>query len=149
MQLSQYFKLEEFEYSDTARAYGIDNSVPKSLIPNIVRLHDNVLYPLRKLIGHPVNITSGYRCPDLNSKVGGAVDKNGKPTSQHCNGQAADITVTGQSNMAIFNWIRKNCDFDQLILESVNGSQWVHVSYNFDHNRKQCLSYDGRQYKAI
>lgn len=143
MQLSQYFKLEEFEYSDTARAYGIDNSVPASLIPNIVRLHDNVLYPLRKLIGHPVNITSGYRCPDLNTKVGGVA------TSQHANGQAADITVTGQSNMAVFNWIRKNCEFDQLILESVDGTQWVHVSYNFEHNRKQCLSYDGKKYKAI
>ena len=143
MQLSQYFKLEEFEYSDIARANGIDNSIPASLIPNIVRLHDNVLYPLRKLIGHPVNITSGYRCPDLNTKVGGVA------TSQHANGQAADITVAGQSNTAVFNWIRKNCDFDQLILESVDGTQWVHVSYNFDHNRKQCLSYDGKQYKAI
>lgn len=143
MQLSQYFKLEEFEYSDTARVLGIDNSIPASLIPNIVRLHDNVLYPLRKLIGHPVNITSGYRCPDLNTKVGGVA------TSQHANGQAADITVAGQSNTAVFNWIRKNCDFDQLILESVDGTQWVHVSYNFDHNRKQCLSYDGRSYKSI
>ena len=143
MQLSQYFKLEEFEYSDTARANGIDNSIPASLIPNIVRLHDNVLYPLRKLIGHPVVITSGYRCPDLNNKVGGVA------TSQHANGQAADITVTGQSNTAVFNWIRKNCDFDQLILEQVGGTQWVHVSYNFDHNRKQCLSYDGRSYKSI
>ena len=143
MQLSQYFKLEEFEYSDTARKYGIDNCIPKSLIPNIVRLHDNVLYPLRKLVGHPVVITSGYRCPDLNLKVGGAAN------SQHANGQAADISVTGQSNTAVFNWIKNNCDFDQLILEQTGLAQWVHVSYNHDKNRKQCLSYDGRTYKAI
>lgn len=143
MNLSQYFKLEEFEHSDTARKYGIDNSIPASLIPNIIRLHDNVLYPLRKLIGCPVVITSGYRSPDLNNKVGGVA------TSQHSNGQAADITVKGQSNMAVFNWIRKNCEFDQLILEKVGCTQWVHVSYNFDHNRKQCLSYDGKSYKSI
>ena len=143
MKLSQYFKLEEFEFSDTAKIYNIDNSIPKELIPNIVRLHDNVLYPLRKLIGHPVNITSGYRCEALNHLVGGV------STSQHANGEAADITVTGQSNTAVVNRIRKNCDFDQLILEQIGGTQWVHVSYNFDHNRKQCLSYDGKTYKAI
>ena len=143
MQLSQYFKLEEFEYSDTAKAKGINNSIPKDLIPNVIRLHDNVLYPLRKLVGCPVRITSGYRCEALNHLVGGV------STSQHANGEAADITVTGQSNTAVFNWIRKNCNFDQLILESVGGTQWVHVSYNFDHNRKQCLSYDGRSYKSI
>ena len=143
MQLSQYFKLEEFEYSDTAKAHGIDNSIPKSLIQNIVRLHDNVLYPLRHIIGHPVVITSGYRSPDLNNLVGGVA------ASQHSNGQAADITVMGQSNLAVFNWIKKNCEFDQLILEKVGNTQWVHVSYNFEHNRKQCLSYDGRVYKAL
>lgn len=143
MQLSQYFKFEEFEKSDTARAYGIDNTIPKSLIPNITRLHDNVLFPLRKFIGCPVVISSGYRCPDLNNKVVGV------STSQHAKGEAADIKVVGQSNMAVFNWIRKNCDFDQLILETVKGVQWVHVSYSFGHNRKQCLSYDGKTYKAI
>lgn len=143
MQLSQYFKLEEFEYSDTAKTKGINNSIPQDLIPNVVRLHDNILYPLRKLVGHPINITSGYRCAELNKAVGGALN------SQHANGQAADIQVTGQSNTAVFNWIRKNCDFDQLILENVNGVEWVHVSYNFGKNRKQCLSYDGRSYKSI
>ena len=143
MNLSQYFKLEEFEFSDTAKAKGINNSIPKDLIPNLVRLHDNVLYPLRKLVGCPVRITSGYRCAELNKAVGGANN------SGHLYGQAADIQVTGQSNTAVFNWIRKNCEFDQLILEQVGGTQWVHVSYNFDHNRKQCLSYDGKSYKSI
>lgn len=143
MKLSQYFDLSEFEYSDTAKAKKIDNTIPKDLIPNVVRLHDNVLYPLRKLIGCPVRITSGYRCAALNKAVGGATN------SQHSNGQAVDIDVVNQSNMAVFNWIRKNCEFDQLILESVNGVEWVHVSYNFDNNRKQCLKYDGKSYKAI
>lgn len=140
MKLSQYFDLSEFEYSDTARAKGIDNTIPRELIQHIVRLHDNVLYPLRKLVGHPVRITSGYRNPEL---------KIGVSNSQHAKGQAADIDVVGQSNLAIFNWIHKNCDFDQLILEKANGVEWVHVSYNFENNRKQCLSYDGKRYVAI
>lgn len=102
-----------------------------------------MLYPLRKLVGHPVRITSGYRCSALNKAVGGASN------SQHANGQAVDIDVVNQSNISVFNWIRKNCTFDQLILETVNGIEWVHVSYNFEKNRKQCLKYDGKKYIAI
>ena len=143
MKLSEYFELSEFEHSDTARAKGIVNRVPAELVPNVVRLHDNVLYPLRKLVGHPVRITSGYRCADLNKAVGGAAN------SQHSTGEAADIEVAGQSNMAVFNWIRKNCEFDQLILESVHGVQWVHVSFRFGGNRGQCLAYDGKRYVSI
>lgn len=143
MKLSEYFELSEFEHSDTARAKGIVNRVPAELVPNVVRLHDNVLYPLRKLVGHPVRITSGYRCADLNKAVGGATN------SQHSTGEAADIEVAGQSNSAVFNWIRKNCEFDQLILESVNGVQWVHVSFRFGGNRRQCLAYDGKKYVSI
>lgn len=70
MKLSEYFELSEFEHSDTARAKGIVNRVPAELVPNVVRLHDNVLYPLRKLVGHPVRITSGYRCAGLNKAWG-------------------------------------------------------------------------------
>lgn len=143
MKLSQYFELKEFENSDTARAKGINNSVPVELVPCIVRLHDNILYPLRKNVGHPVRITSGYRCAALNKAVGGAAD------SQHSKGEAADIEVNGQSNLAVFNWIRKHCEFDQLILEKVGNAEWVHVSFKFDANRRQCLVYDGRSYKSI
>lgn len=143
MKLSQYFDLSEFEYSDTAKQHGITNTVPRELIPDIVRLHDNVLLPLRKALGAPVTITSGYRGEKLNKLIGGAVN------SQHCKGQAADISVKGQSNLAVFNFIRQRYNFDQLILENVNGAQWVHVSYNINGNRKQCLSYDGKSYKSI
>lgn len=143
MNLSKYFKIKEFEYSSTALIMGIDNKIPVDLLQNVIRLHDNILYPLRKAIGCPVIISSCYRCEKLNKIIGGV--KN----SQHNEAKAVDFTVKGQSNIAVFNWIRKNCDYDQLILETVNGAQWIHVSYNFENNRKQCLSYDGKTYKSL
>lgn len=143
MRVSPYFTLEEFEYSDTAKQNGIENIIPLELIPNIIRLHDNILHPLRKNLGHPVRITSGYRCSALNKIIGGS------DNSQHKKGEATDIEVVGQSNLVVFNWIRKNCEFDQLILEQVGNAKWVHVSYRFGNNRKQCLRYDGRTYTSI
>lgn len=44
---------------------------------------------LRDLAGKPVIITSGYRNPAYNLKVGGS------PTSRHLRGEAADIQIPG------------------------------------------------------
>lgn len=143
MKLSEFFNLSEFEYSEKAIAYGINNALPRDLLLNIVRLHDNILYPLRKATGCPVVISSGYRCKALNNLV------SKSKTSQHMDGKAADFVVKGQSNLSVINWIRKNCDFDQLILEKVKGQEWVHVSYNFGKNRKQVLHYDGKSYTSF
>ena len=143
MKLSEYFNLSEFEYSEKAIAYGIKNALPRDLLPNIVRLHDNILYPLRKATGCPVVISSGFRCKALNNLV------SKSNTSQHMEGKAADFVVKGQSNLSVINWIRKNCELDQLILEKVGGQEWVHVSYNFGKNRKQVLYYDGKSYTSF
>lgn len=140
MQLSEYFKLEEFTKSDTARQKGINNTPDMRSIVNIVRLHDNVLYKLRKNLGHPVIITSGYRSKALNLAVGGAAN------SQHLSGEAADFTVQGQSNQAVFNWCKKNLIFDQLILEQSGNAQWVHISFKLSGNRSQSLKFDGKNY---
>lgn len=140
MQLSEYFKLEEFTNSDTAKNKGINNTPDTQVLINIVRLHDNTLYKLRKNLGHPVIITSGYRCKALNTAVGGAAN------SQHLTGEAADFVVQGQTNGAVFNWCKKNLEFDQLILEQSGSSCWVHISYKFNGNRRQALKFDGKKY---
>ena len=140
MNLSEYFKLEEFTNSDTARLRGINNTPDTQSIVNIVRLHDNVLYKLRKNLGHPVIITSGYRSKALNTAVGGAAN------SQHLCGEAADFTVQGQSNEAVFNWCKKHLSFDQLILERSGAAEWVHISCKFSGNRQQSLKFNGKTY---
>jgi len=71
--LSKYFSSKEFENS-TDKQFYID--------PVLLQKLDLV----REEFGEPIRITSGYRSPEHNAKVGGS------PSSQHCLGKAADIT---------------------------------------------------------
>lgn len=131
----KYFTIAEFVRSETADRRGIDNKLPKELLPNVKALVDNVLDPLREAYGKPVTVTSGYRCPALNKAVGGSA------TSDHMKGCAADITVgSPKENRRLFYLIQElGLDFNQLIDEK--NFSWVHVSYRNDgNNRKQILS---------
>ena len=85
--LTPHFRLSEFSRSATVDSLGIDNSVPKELIPSLKNLCEHVLEPLREHFGIPVVISSGYRCPALNRTVGGVSN------SQHLKGEAADIIL--------------------------------------------------------
>lgn len=143
IKFSQFFTLEEFIHSDTAEQLGIDNTPTQEVIINLTRLHDNVMKKIRTCLQAPVYISSGYRCKKLNKEVGGS------SSSQHTKGMACDFTVKGQSCEAVFNWIKRNCVFDQLILEEANGAKWVHVSYNIDNNRRQCLKYKDGKYIQV
>ncbi|WP_297643635.1 D-Ala-D-Ala carboxypeptidase family metallohydrolase [uncultured Bacteroides sp.] len=133
----KYFTIAEFVRSETADRSGIDNKLPKELLPNVQALITNVLDPLREAYGKPVTVTSGYRCKALNKAVGGS------STSQHMVGQAADVTAgSRKENKRLFYLIQElGLDFDQEIWEKGNseGPDWVHVSYQEGNNRKQVL----------
>ena len=133
MKLSDHFTLNEFTYSDTARAQGIDNSLPSdAVLMNLKALCHNVLEPLRLRYGKPIRISSGYRCPKLNKAVGGVA------SSQHVFGQAADLNVgSREENARLFELIQDmKLPFDQLIDEY--GMAWVHVSYS-PRKRRQVI----------
>lgn len=121
--LSPNFRLSEFTLSQTASREGIDNNPPKSLMPRLINLAQG-LERVRGLVGSPIVITSGYRSPELNRKVGGS--KN----SQHMFGEAADIVAPRWgSAMDLAQLIEINKEevgFDQLILEF---GRWVHISF--------------------
>lgn len=129
----KYFTIAELCRSTTADRLGIDNRCRKEHVVNLTALVDNVLDPLREWYGKPITVNSGFRCPALNKAV------KGSATSQHMSGQAADIdTGDRQQNKLLFEYIRKNLPFDQLIDES--NFAWVHVSYRADgNNRNQVL----------
>ena len=98
-------------------------------------LVDEVLEPLRVALGVSVRVTSGYRSPEVNAAVGGAA------SSQHTEGEAADIWVEG---MAAEDLARKivglGLVFDQLIVErDAPAERWVHVSYRAGRCRNQML----------
>lgn len=130
----KYFTIKELTKSATAEANRIDNTPSNQEIDNLTKLVDNILDPLREAYGKPIRVNSGYRCKELNSKVGGASN------SQHLTGQAADISSyrnTKAENEVLFNLVRKlNLPFDQLINEK--DFSWIHVSYS-DRNRRQVL----------
>jgi hypothetical protein len=135
--VTKNFTLQEL----TATKTGLPNALPKHLEPNLRSLAENVLQPTRDALG-AVKVTSAYRSPAVNSKVGGA------KTSQHVQAQAADLKFDG-GNEVLFNWIRENLDFDQLIWEfgTDKAPSWVHVSYSNTKNRKQILKavkYNGK-----
>lgn len=130
----KYFTIAELCRSNTADRLGINNRCKAEHVTTLTALVDKVLDPLREWYGKPLIVSSGYRCPELNAAV------KGSKTSQHMSGQAADIdTGDRQQNKLLFEYIKKNLPFDQLIDES--NFAWVHVSYRADgNNRKQVLS---------
>lgn len=130
----KYFTMKELTKSSTADKLGIDNTPTPEASVSLSNLVTHVLDPLREMYGKPITVNSGYRCPKLNAAVGGA------KTSQHMRGEAADITAGSKTeNKKLFELIRDNLPFDQLLNES--NYSWVHVSYvSTSKNRKQILS---------
>ena len=146
MKLSKHFSLSEFEKSSTATRLGIKNKAGSGEIKNLTDLCYAVLEPVRAKFEKPVFITSGYRSEQLCEAIGS------KKTSQHTRGEAVDFEIMGISNLQLALWIQNNCDFDQLILEFWKeeegaNSGWVHCSYNEGSNRKQVLTFDGKEFK--
>ena len=136
MKLSTHLDLSEVIRSDSAKRNGISNMPTEEHIANFMLLAEKIFEPIREHFGVPIRISSGYRSKELNAKIGGSA------TSQHCKGQAVDIDMDGTSitNKQVFDYIKDNLPFDQLIWEFGNedNCDWVHVSY-VPNGRKQIL----------
>ena len=139
MQLSKNFSLAEFTESNTATRNGIDNNPSAEHIHNLVELCENVLQPLRDRIGSSIRVTSGYRSEALNNAIGGS------KTSDHSHGRAADIKlVINGVNISeeLYHGIKAmGVPFKQLIWEFGDDDtpQWVHIAFDKDNNKMQCL----------
>lgn len=137
MKLSEHFPLAEMLASQTAtrRGYKEQFAPSEEITENLRALSVNILEPLRLSVGVPIRVSSGYRCPRLNSAIGGA------RSSQHVQGQAADISSPGVSNAELLDRIvALNLPFDQLIAEFPDAQgepSWIHVSYSERHRRQQ------------
>jgi hypothetical protein len=138
MQLSKNLSLAEVMRSETAKRKGVSNMPTEAHIANFKLLAEKVFQPIREHFGVPIHISSGYRSAALNKAIGGAA------SSQHCSGEAIDIDMDGTAvtNAQIFNYIKDNLEFDQLIWEFGTDANpdWVHVSYeSTGKQRKQIL----------
>ena len=125
--------------SRTATRLGLSNSPSEEHVKNMQALAENIFQPLRDYFGVPIHISSGYRSEALNNAIGGS------KSSQHCKGEAMDIDRDGYSqpnNAQIFEYIKNNLDFDQMIWEfgTQQNPEWVHVSHKRDgKNRAELL----------
>lgn len=128
---TKYFKGWEITYSYVAEQNNIDNT------PTDETIIDNLNYTLQRLndiregYGKPIVISSGYRCDELNEKVGGAND------SKHKNGLGVDLKWDSD----LVNYMIDNCSFDKLIREKSGNTKWIHVQFNKDISTERHLVY--------
>jgi len=138
MNLSKNLSLAEMISSESAKRNGIKNEPTAEHLDNMKKLAINVFQPIRDYFNVPIHISSGYRSLALNKAIKGSL------SSQHCSGEAMDIDMDGTdiTNAKIFNYIKDNLIFDQLIWEfgTDKNPDWVHVSYESKgKQRKQVL----------
>ena len=136
--ISKHISYKEGTNSTTAIRRGIDTTPNDEQLDNMELIAEKVFEPLREWVGGPIKINSFFRCPDLNKAIGGSLK------SQHCQGQAIDIDDTYKvvANSDMYNYIKNNLDFDQLIWEfgDDDNPNWLHVSYvSKEDNRNRCL----------
>jgi hypothetical protein len=140
MKLSNYVSLSEVTKSDTAKRKGISNEPTPEHLENLKTICTEVFDKVREHFGVPIYISSGYRSAALNKAIGGS------STSDHNLGRALDLDQDGHgngvTNMEVFEFIKDNLEFDQLIgeFQRADGNfDWVHVGYRKGANRKQIL----------
>ena len=132
--ISEHITYTEATVSNKAKQLGISNTPNEKELQAMKLLAEAVFEPLRKWYGKPIQVTSFFRSAKINKAIGGSA------TSQHSLGQAIDID-TVSDNRKLFDYIKDNLVFDQLIWENGddNVPGWIHVSYSETHNRKQVL----------
>lgn len=134
---SEFFTLSELTKSSTATRYHIDNTPSDDIIQNLQYGVDMVLDPLRRLYGKPIIITSGFRCTELNKRVGGVAN------SWHTRGNAADIHVTSLAEASkIFANLQKIPSVDTALFEHSSSGQWLHVQWNMNRTPRHHFNFN-------
>ena len=135
MKLSNHLDLGEVTRSESAKREGIINMPTPEHYENLKVIAEKVFEPIREHFGVPIFISSAYRSEALNVYIGGS------RSSDHSKGRALDLDMDGSSsgvtNKMIFEFIKDNLEYDQLINEF--DYAWVHVGYRLNENRKQTL----------
>ena len=132
MKLTEHFNLDEFTRSTTAERLNINNTIPEELMNNIQLTACKLEEVRTALLGRAVIITSGYRCPKLNARVGGV------STSAHTQGLAVDFrSPFGTPKQICQRLIDAGVQFDKLIQEY---NQWVHIGFSTTNNRQIVLT---------
>lgn len=134
---SEFFTLNELTKSSTASKYHIDNTPTEDIVRNLQYGVNMVLDPLRRLYGKPIVITSGFRCPELNKRIGGMAN------SWHTQGNAADIHVASLTEATkIFSNLQKIPSVDTALFEHSPSGQWLHVQWNMSKTPRHHFNFN-------
>lgn len=151
MFLSPHFSLSELTVTEVRRLQARNRAEARPYMEPL-RALAQLLEQVRVILGDkPIIVSSGFRCPELNTVIGGA------SSSQHLRGEAADIRVSGMDLRQAFNKLRRSkLRFGQLIAEDGNGDgeiDWLHISlgppWRDEARSMQVLEYDGTTYKKL
>lgn len=140
IQLTQHFSLEELttttnkKLRDKNYRYGLQKMTQINILAHFAE-------QVRLIVGCPMQITSGIRCEELNTLVGGS------KTSQHLKGEAIDFIPTKIKIKTAFDKLKNsNLEFGQLIIEKSGIKEWIHISIG---TKRQILKYANGKYSVI
>ena len=144
----KYFTIEELCKSSVAKKNKIDNTPSEEIIENLTEFTDEFLDKLREVWGSPIKVSNGFRCEELNKKVGGS------KTSSHLKGFAADLKpVNGDIDglVACAIELSKTLNFDQIIDEYSGNKHWLHIGYKNlkGQQRRRIMTYKNEKYYFI
>lgn len=134
--ISKHISYTEAVYSFKASQKGLINVPNDEQLANMKLVAEMCFEPIRLWWNRPLKINSFFRSPEVNKAV------NGSPTSDHMKGHSIDFTAGNrEDNLKIFNFVKENLIFDQVIAENGNsdGPDWIHISYRKSGNRNQAL----------
>lgn len=134
---SDFFSLEEFTHSSTAKRLKIDNTPSDEVVRNIQYGVQMVLDPLRRIIRSPIIITSGFRCSALNKAVGGVTN------SWHTKGNAADIRISDEEEAeTIFQALKTLPSVDTVLFEHSDTAIWMHVQWDMEKTPRHHFNFN-------
>ena len=123
--VGEYFTSKEFDCRCEQEYCPARQLIPHS---NLIRCLDQ----LRAVLGRPVVITSGIRCPEWNFRQGG------KPDSAHLSGMAADLSCSGSDR----RWQMLKVILEQDLFVRVGvGDMFIHVDVDPDKPQRVAWVY--------
>ena len=143
--LTEHFSLAELLFSEYAVRHHIDNTPTDEIAANLQTLAEG-LERARLVLNRPMVISSGYRCPKVNSAIGGSRG------SFHMKGLAADFRVPGLTiadACTILDRAKWQIQYDKLILEY---GRWIHLQFPDVEMAPRLTSYiitDSRGYREL
>ena len=147
--MTTHFSFEELTNSESYPDLVPQNMADARRFEKQMRYTACTLEEIRKVLGVPMKVTSGFRNNALNKAVGGSA------TSGHAKGLCADFKPIGLEISHAFDMIQANkskCpSLKKCIYESVNGAKWLHIETKTEANQPQQFftTSNGKTYTEI